>query len=274
MINFSLASVLTAIQLVRSHMAMAAAALSSDKINEPLEPAYRDVVQNNLQYVHKKSGDYLLTATEDRVVRIWNIWSERITHGQLAIELKPLLEALEDDLRKLHLYLYPQHKFIPLLQMPGVWAPAFAAFPSAKDEAEEGIDCYGLEHNTACVFHMMRVVEHGLRALARERGVSFPNRPVEWATWQQMLDQIESSGRKAARALPAGPQRDAALGFYSGAAGQIHAFKDKYRNMVMHVRRRYGEVEALQSINQVRDFMNGLSVKIGEKIRKPIRRWP
>jgi hypothetical protein len=64
--------------------------------------------------------------------------------------------------------------------------------------------------------------------------------------------------------------------FYSGAIGQLHAFKDTYRNVVMHVRRDYDELDALRAINQVRDFMNGLSVKIGEKTRRPIplSRWP
>jgi hypothetical protein len=42
----------------------------------------------------------------------------------------------------------------------------------------------------------------------------------------------------------------------------------------MHVRRDYDEMDALRAIHQVRDFMNGLSAKIGEKTRKPIRRWP
>ena len=40
----------------------------------------------------------------------------------------------------------------------------------------------------------------------------------------------------------------------------------------MHVRRSYDELDALKAINQVRDFMNGLSAKIGEKTRRPIRR--
>ncbi len=30
----------------------------------------------------------------------------------------------------------------------------------------------------------------------------------------------------------------------------------------------------LQGVNQVRDYMNGLSTKIGETTRGPIRRWP
>ena len=59
-----------------------------------------------------------------------------------------------------------------------------------------------------------------------------------------------------------------------GALGQFHAFKELYRNAVMHVRADYDEFQALRAIHQVRDFMNGLSEKIGEKTRRPIRKWP
>jgi hypothetical protein len=63
---------------------------------------------------------------------------------------------------------------------------------------------------------------------------------------------------------------DAARAFYSGAVQQFQGFKDKYRNDVMQVRAVYDELDALRAINQVRDFMNALSAKIGEKTRQPI----
>jgi len=68
--------------------------------------------------------------------------------------------------------------------------------------------------------------------------------------------------------------RDAALGFYTGTLGQFHAFKELYRNAVMHVRADYDGFDALRAIGQVHDFMTGLSEKIGEKTRGPIRKWP
>ncbi len=136
------------------------------------------------------------------------------------------------------------------------------------------MDCYALEYNTASVFHLMRIAEYGLKALARERGVTFPKHPLEWADWQNILDETEKRARAATHGMPRGPIKDAIQAFYSGAIGQLHGFKDTYRNAVMHVRRSYDELDALKAINQVRDFMNGLSAKIGEKTRRPIRRWP
>jgi hypothetical protein len=122
---------------------------------------------------------------------------------------------------------------------------------------------------------MMRVAEIGLPALARERQVTFPKHPLEWADWQNILEQTEMKARDVTRGAPRGPQKDAMQAFYSGAIGQLHGFKDTFRNVVMHVRRRYDELDALRAINQVREFMNGLSAKIGETTRRPIppSRW-
>jgi hypothetical protein len=49
------------------------------------------------------------------------------------------------------------------------------AFPSAGSDILDALRCMALELNTAAVFHLMRVAEFGLRALARDRGVVMTN---------------------------------------------------------------------------------------------------
>jgi hypothetical protein len=52
------------------------------------------------------------------------------------------------------------------------------------------------------------------------------------------------------------------LEFYRGALGEFEAFKDTYRNNVMHVRKDYDEPQALSVMNHVREFI--LAAKIDE----------
>jgi hypothetical protein len=116
----------------------------------------------------------------------------------------------------------------------------------------------------------MRTAECGLRALPRERRVRVPKRPLEWATWQDILNQIKKSvdsiaGRRA------GPAKDAALEFYRGTLGEFEAFKDTYRNNVMHTRRTYDEHQAASVLVHVREFMARLAAKIDERSIKAIR---
>jgi hypothetical protein len=275
MINFHLDGIMTAIEFVRQHIGICMAMTHNGKAGDTLDQAYKDAVENNLQWVHKKCGDHLLSAAEDRVVRIWNIWLNLVTFGQLALELKPLLEALEDDLRKQFFYHYPRRKALMVLRVPGDWAAALGAgaFPSIRTDIDSGLDCYAIGHYPASIFQMMRVAEIGMRALAREREVSFPKHPLEWAEWENIIDQIESKARAATAGKSRGPERDAARSFYTAAVAQLRAFKE-IRNRIMHGRGCVDELDAQRAINQVRDFMNGLSAKIGEKTRRPIRRWP
>jgi hypothetical protein len=99
-----------------------------------------------------------------------------------------------------------------------------------------------------------------IRALARERQVSFPKHPFEWAEWQNIIDQIDARAKVATAGMSRGAERDAALAFYTAAIAQLRAFKET-RNRIMHVRGSFDELDAQRAINQVRGFMNGLSAK-------------
>ena len=277
MINFGFADIFAIFLLARQHLDHALLQIKNGQGHDPIEKEYKLLMQGNLDYVHRKCGELLLSSTDDRFSILWQSYHDpRFSYGALAVELKPLLEQMEADLRKEYFYHYPRERAILLLRILGDWAAALQAFPSAENEITEGVDCYALNHHTASVFHMMRVAEIGMRALARERQVSFPKHPLEWADWQNILDETEKKARAATVGMPRGPKKDAMQAFYNGAIGQLHGFKDTYRNVVMHVRRSYNELDALRAINQVRDFMNGLSAKIGEKTRKsiPLSHWP
>jgi hypothetical protein len=111
----------------------------------------------------------------------------------------------------------------------------------------------------------MRIAEHGLRSLAKERRIALPkNKPVEWGTWQDIIKEldkeIEAIGKKKS-----GAAKDAALEFYSGARADLNGFKDEYRNLVMHVRARYDQHQSLRAMTNVNAFMERLAAKIDHK---------
>lgn len=274
MMNFSYYSFATAVQVVSVDLGYEAYAHTQE--NAPLlDDARRALIRNHLEYLARKCGELLLERAEARLGRIMLMLNRHYSRVELVQELEILLQAIEDDIRLEYFFHYRRDRGVLLLTWRGHWGTTTTAFPSAVNEIEEGIDCYGLEHNAACVFHMMRVAELGMRALARERGVSFPNHPLEWAEWENVIDQIDFKAKTATAGMPRGPQRDAARAFYTAAVAQLRAFKET-RNRIMHMRGSFDELDAQRAINQVRDFMNGLSAKIGEKTRRPIplSRWP
>jgi hypothetical protein len=272
MMNFSYFSFATAVQLVAQDMGYEAYTMSQETA-APLNDARRALIKNHIEYLATKCTDLLLERTDARLQRIFLLLNRHYSRDELVQELEVLLQAVDDDIRMEYFFHYRRDRGLLVLMWPGEWAATTGAFPSARGEIGEGIDCFGLEHYAASVFHMMRVAEIGMRALARERKVSFPKYPLEWAEWEHVIDQIGSKAREATNGMWRGPQRDAAQAFYTAAVAQLRAFKET-RNRIMHMRGNFDELDARRAINQVRDFMNGLSAKIGEKTKTPIRRWP
>jgi hypothetical protein len=143
-------------------------------------------------------------------------------------------------------------------------------FPSAKEDIQSAGNSFAVGLGTATIFHLMRVTEYGLRALARERKVKLPSkRELEWAEWQTIITGIEEK-INLIRAWKRGPIKDKALSFYGGAIGEFYVYKDVYRNHVMHTRESYDMLRAESVMQNVREFIKRLAVRIEEKPTKSI----
>lgn len=133
---------------------------------------------------------------------------------------------------------------------PPFGAPVAAQFPDAAPDIAAAARCLALDEATACVFHSMRVLEHGLRALAQRFGVAFAQE-----SWHKVIEGVER-GIEALRKKPALTTKDRTeLSAYSEAATEFRYFKDAWRNHVSHAREHYEGRDAERVYNHVRDFM-------------------
>jgi phage shock protein A len=87
---------------------------------------------------------------------------------------------------------------------------------------------------------------------------------VDWATWQEIIKELNDEATKIGQKASAGAAKDDALSFYSGAISDLNAFKDEYRNQVMHLRKDYDERQALRALTKVQGFMERLSEKMNQ----------
>jgi hypothetical protein len=143
------------------------------------------------------------------------------------------------------------------------------AFPSAVEDIRMAGNCLATECCTACVFHLMRAVEHAIRALANDRRAAVPKVPIELATWEQMfieLEKAETAIQQFAKALA----RDEQLKFYHGAMMELRAFKNYFRNAVRHTKDEYDRDQAKSATSHVGKFMEILSGKISEQTQTPV----
>jgi hypothetical protein len=154
-------------------------------------------------------------------------------------------------------------------QLVNPWAVAWRRFPSAKEDLAEAVYCYALERNIACIFHLMRAAEVGLRGLARRMRVQMPGgKRLEWAEWAAILREMDKKNDALSQTMKAGPVKDETLEFNRGCLGQFYGFKDEFRNQVSHKRKSYDQYQAASVLSHVRDFMRKLSARTDEKGRK------
>ena len=134
-------------------------------------------------------------------------------------------------------------------------------FPSVTFDISEATKCLALQRPTAGVFHLMRVMEAALRAVARTLQDESVD-PAKNPTWQRILGRFDA---ELAKPLADRTERWRADDpFFSGIAAHLRAVKDAWRNETMHVGAKYTDAEAWDIWNHVGSFMRHLATKIGE----------
>lgn len=142
---------------------------------------------------------------------------------------------------------------------PPFGEPVSQTFSKARRDIEACCRCLALNEWTACVFHSMRVLEHGLRELASR--VELSTDAMAQENWKNVIDQIESKIR-AMEKLPRSAEKSAKLKAYSEAALQFRYFKDAWRNYVSHTSESSDERDASSVWNHVKEFMQQLASDI------------
>jgi len=197
-----------------------------------------------------------------RALRQWSK-AEYPQWSELNTRARALRNAIITELRRYLFYQYPLEKGRKFAAWKDEWKTIVDAFPQCAGDVFDAVDCYGLQKETASVFYSMRIAEHGMRALAKERRLKLPkDKPLEWGSWMEIIKALDTEIGAIGRKRP-GATKDAALEFYSGARADLNGFKDEYRNLVMHVRATYDEHQALRALTKVQAFMERLATKIG-----------
>jgi hypothetical protein len=123
-----------------------------------------------------------------------------------------------------------------------------AKFPSIEFDTVEAGNCCAFGRGTACVFHLMRIMEVGVQQFGNRLGVKF----ADEKNWQNILDEVN----KAIKFLP---PKDPITAEMSQASANLYAVKLAWRNEVMHPKDTYTLEEAKNLISQVRLFMQQLA---------------
>jgi hypothetical protein len=132
-------------------------------------------------------------------------------------------------------------------------AEVFDHFETANDDIYEAGMCLALERPTACVMHLMRVLEVGLASLANVLAIRKQN---DWGRY------IKEIGDELDRRAKASGARSEDEQFYSEAAANFDRLRRAYRNPSMHADKSYSQERAEEILIAVKSFMRHLPPRV------------
>ena len=181
--------------------------------------------------------------------------AKKVTHGTLLETMKQIEGRFGDELSliKLLALTEPTARYFASSE-PLFGQDVFDKFGDATDDIEGAGNCLALGQGTACVLHLMRVMEVGLKALAKL--LAIPYAP----SWESYIAQITT--RIGAKHKTKGVKWKRDEPFFRDLNGDLIAIKQSWRNPTMHVGRKYQPDEAEEIFRAVKRFMNRLVERI------------
>jgi len=138
-------------------------------------------------------------------------------------------------------------------------AETLMKFPAIRLDADEAAKCFATERYTASVFHLMRIMEVGLRAL----GASLNDPSLDPKTnpsWEKILLRGDKELQK--HLADRSPEWRSDESFFSTAQANLRAVKDAWRNSTLHVETNHNRDSAEDISKAVRAFMRHLATKL------------
>ena len=137
-------------------------------------------------------------------------------------------------------------------------------FVPALFEIDEAAKCFALNRHTACVFHLMRVMEIGIRAVAWFFEISDPTKGGDRG-WGNILRDVKAGMDARGGAAPkVAWSRPTDKAFFERIYASLDAIRVAWRNPTMHVENKYTDDEAEHIYVAVKGFMKMLASRLNE----------
>jgi hypothetical protein len=217
-----------------------------DQIEEPL---------------HKELDTWLKTAFDESellelhygVMKAIERTQSKLNQGSAAAISKALEKAIQVIFDNLHgiMFLHIMPGSVHYYNEKQLFGPEVAGkFPQiVSDDIEEAGKCFALNRYTACVFHLMRVMESGVQKLGDKLSVSLANEKC----WDTIL---KDSRTKINAQYPKSHPENVR---WKNLLAKLETVKDAWRNPTMHPKATYTKQHAEEVWFAVKIFMRELA---------------
>lgn len=180
------------------------------------------------------------------------------TPDRIRQAFEDLHERFQDELDTQHFLFVPAHLAPYYMTKLPFGEEVADRFSSAAIDIDEAGRCLALGRSTACVLHLMRVLEVGLTTLARAVSAD-ADRPG----WEKIINNIRGKINDM-NAASHGADWRRLKDAYSDAAAHLLVAKDAWRNHAMHKPVQYSEDRAKDIYASVRGFMQSIAAELRE----------
>lgn len=219
-----------------------------------------DVTQANnyLPHVEKLIAELELESSAFPAERIRSALANRnYPKHLLAHNVGDLLNRLHDELSSRQ-FIFVSSRSAKYYKQIGLFGQEVSdCFPSAIDDIQDAGTALALGLGTSCVMHLMRVMEVGLKVLAKELEVPYA------PSWDAYLTKIEQNiSAKYSLKSAEWKQREA---LYREVSGDLLTIKQAWRNTAMHIDRRYSPEQAGEILSAVGTLMQRMAQNLTQK---------
>lgn len=236
----------------------------SNLVRSPLSQIYRDGVSGRCAELRTQFEALQVQMTcmsLDRLID--NAVKPTFSYEDLACAVKDIDERLKDELELTSVYVLDDAKVKYFDAGQDLLGKEVASkFQSASFEIDEAGKCVALHRYTASVFHLMRVMEIGIRAFARCLKIPDPIKPAE-RNWGAILTDLKKGIDTRWPTTATRMHGDGAL--FESLYASLDAVKNPWRNATMHVENKYTGDEAISIMNAVESFMKRLAARMDEQ---------
>lgn len=210
-----------------------------------------------LRRIHSSLGTMGLTASADSAARVIAALDDpewtNVAVGPLATAL---IDNIVSDFRHRYFVMIPPTHAQHYREKGTFLGEAILSkYCDLTKDAEEAGNCFALGLHTACVFHLMRIMERLVQEFLSEVGAEVTHKgqlvELKYAEWHEIEDAIQGKIKDMAK----GERKSRC----SAALTTIGAVRLGIRNETMHPRGNYDEEDARKLLINVKSFVQDIA---------------
>jgi hypothetical protein len=224
-----------------------------DNLHLRVEPELVTAFEGHLEFTEKCCNALGLNLALEKLPQIRKAFLDRECAEAVHVMFYELRGRIKDELKSRYFLYIPQSE-VAHYQDPCLFGEkVHRRFMTANADTEEAGKCLALGRHTACVFHLMRVMELGVKALGKKLKLSNLKVDKPWGEITIALDvAIKSLPQKT-------PGQKKKKEQYSTVLAHLNAVRIAWRNTTMHPKLSYSSEEAHQIFAHAKAFMCDLA---------------